>query len=107
MNIYNLNDMIKGWFVGNFEPAVLKTEQFEVAIKKYKANEREKAHYHKVAKEITVIVSGKVVMNGVEYSENDIILLDENDATDFYAVTDVITVVVKMPSAINDKYEVK
>ena len=32
----NLNDMINGWFVGNFEPTLLKTNDIEVAVKRYK-----------------------------------------------------------------------
>ena len=31
----NLNEMFKGWFVGNFEPTVLATNDVEVGVKKY------------------------------------------------------------------------
>lgn len=104
MDIYNLNDYIKGWFIGNFEPSLLKTENFEVAIKKYSAGEYEKAHYHKIATELTVIISGEVEMNGIFFKENDIIKINTNEKTDFKCLTDVITVVIKTPSVKNDKY---
>lgn len=96
--------MVKGWFVGNFEPTALLTKDVEVAVKKYKAGDYEPAHYHKIATEITVITDGEVRMNGVTYSSGDIILIEPNQATDFLAITDVITTVVKFPGANDDKY---
>lgn len=104
MKVFNLRDMVKGWFVGHFQPTVLLTKDVEVAVKKYKAGEYEVAHYHKIATEITVITDGEVRMNGVSYSSGDIILIEPNQATDFLAVTDVTTTVVKYPGANDDKY---
>jgi hypothetical protein len=104
MKIANLNDMIKGWFVGNFEPTVLKTNDVEVAVKRYKKGECEKRHYHKIATEITVIVEGKVKMNGYMYGKNDIVVIEPNEDTDFEVLEDTVTVVVKYPGANNDKY---
>jgi len=104
MEIYKLEDMIKGWFVGNFNQSVMKTSDFEVAVKKYKAGDRENLHVHKVATEITVIVYGRVVMNEVEYTEGDIIKIAPGEPTDFHVLTDCCTVVVKNPSVTDDKY---
>lgn len=107
MRVEKLDKMIKGWFVGDFEPTILKTDAVEVAVKKYKAGDYESAHYHKIATEITVIVSGEVEMNGIRYAEGDIIVIEPNEATDFRAITDVVTTVVKYPGANNDKYLVE
>lgn len=105
MKIARIDEMIKGWFIGNFEPSLLKTNAVEVALKKYNKGDYEKAHYHKIATEFTVIVSGRVRMNGIEYGEGDIIVIEPNDATDFEALEDnTINVVVKIPGANNDKY---
>ena len=104
MKVFQLKDMIKGWFVGNFNPTVLSTTEVEVAVKKYKAGDYEPLHHHKLATEITVITDGQVRMNGVNYSSGAILLIEPNQATDFLAVTDVITTVVKYPGANNDKY---
>jgi hypothetical protein len=106
MEANNLNDMIKGWFVGNFEPTVYKTGDVEVAVKHYKAGDQEVRHYHKIAKEITVIIKGETKINGVVYKEGAIVVIAPNESADFLAVTDVITTVVKIPGASNDKYEV-
>ena len=106
MKTAKLSDMTKGWFVGNFEPTLYKTNDVEVAVKTYAAGAYEKKHYHKIATEITVVTKGTVRMNSVEYSAGDIIIMEPNEATDFYAVTDAENVVVKLPGANNDKYEV-
>lgn len=108
MKIARIDEMTKGWFIGNFEPSLLKTNAVEVALKKYKKGDYEKAHYHKIATEFTVIVSGRVRMNGKEYIEGDIIVIEPNDSTDFEALEDnTINVVVKIPGANNDKYLTK
>ena len=105
MRTSNLNAMIRGWFIGNFEPSVIKTDKVEVAIKHYKAGEKESRHYHKIASEITVILTGRVKMNECEYAPLDILLIEPGEETDFEALTDTITVVVKIPGVLNDKYE--
>lgn len=105
MKIVRLEDMIKGWFVGDFEPTLIKTRDVEVAVKEYRKGDREGRHYHKVATEITVISSGRVRMNGIEYGKGDIIVIEPLESTDFEALEDTITTVVKYPGASNDKFE--
>lgn len=104
MQIAKLDDMVKGWFVGNFKPTLYKTNDVEVAVKKYKQGDYEAWHYHKIATELTVIISGRVKMNDVEYGPGDMITIEPNEGTDFLALTDVVNVVVKIPGANNDKY---
>ncbi|MFM0184925.1 hypothetical protein PQR25_04000 [Paraburkholderia nemoris] len=104
MEAFKLSDMTKGWFVGGFTPTALSTEACEVAVKHYTVGTREEAHVHRVATEITVIVSGRVRMAGKEWGEGDIVVLAPGDVTDFEALTDTVTVVVKTPGARNDKY---
>lgn len=104
MKIDNLNSMIKGWFVGNFEPTLYKTNDVEVAVKEYIQGDAEERHYHKLATEITVIISGKVKMDGQIYKKGDIIVMEPFESTDFQALEDSVNVVVKIPGANNDKY---
>ena len=104
MEIFRLDEMVKGWFVGAFAPTALRTEAAEVAVKRYKAGDCETAHYHKVATEITLILEGIVEMSGRRLSNGDIIKLLPGETTDFVAVTDVTTIVVKQPSVSGDKY---
>ena len=88
-------------------PSLLKTNDVEVAVKKYKAGDTEEEHYHKVATEFTMILKGKVRMMGIEYNEGEILTISPMESTDFLALTDVTTVVVKVPGASNDKYMTK
>jgi len=104
MKVDKLDNMVNGWFVGNFEPTLLKTNDVEVAVKSYKKGDCEDKHYHKIATEITVIVSGKVKMNNVVYSKGDIIVIEPNEFTDFEALEDTVCSVVKYPGANDDKY---
>lgn len=104
MKTAKLDDMVKGWFVGNFNPTLLKTNDVEVAVKEYKKGDYEEKHYHKIATEITVIISGRVKMNGVVYTKGDIIVTEPNEATDFEALEDTVNTVVKYPGANDDKY---
>lgn len=38
MKKYHLNQMTKGWFVGNFYPTIINTDAIEIGIKYYPKN---------------------------------------------------------------------
>lgn len=102
-----MDGMVNGWFVGNFEPTLYRTEAVETAVKKYRKGDAEQAHYHKIATELTVIVSGRVKMFGKEWGAGDVIAAEPGDITAFEALEDTVNVVVKIPGAVNDKYIVE
>ena len=106
MQIFRLEDMIRGWYIGNFTPAVYKTEMCEVAVKKYQAGDRECRHIHKCADEVTLVLSGSIQMNDHILYDGDIIVIYKNMPCIFKAITDSITVVFKSSSIKGDKYEV-
>ncbi|NDD53017.1 hypothetical protein EBZ39_03915 [bacterium] len=104
MKIYKETDMIRGWIVGNFHPTALKTKDCEVALKRYKKGDEEDGHHHKIATELTMIVTGKVMINGVEYGEGSIVVMEPGEYADFMAQEDSVNLVVKLPSVKEDKY---
>jgi quercetin dioxygenase-like cupin family protein len=104
MKKFDLKSMIGGWFIGDFDPSLLKTTEMEVSVKRYKAGDYESEHFHKVATEYTVIIEGEAEMSGGKYYKDDIIIISPNESTYFRAITDVVTVAVKIPGAKNDKY---
>ena len=106
MKTHNLKDFFKGWFIGNFEPTLIKTNDVEVAYKTYKAGDKENRHYHKIATEVSIVTKGVVMMNGIEYRKGDIIVMEPNDVADFSVIEDAENIVVKIPGANNDKFEV-
>jgi hypothetical protein len=104
MKHYRLENYTKGWIVGDFDPSLLRTGVCEVSIKYYKAGDHETPHTHKLADELTVIVSGSFLINGVTYGPSDIVHAERNDVMDFSCLEDGATTVVKYPSVAGDKY---
>lgn len=99
-----LKNFTNGWFVGNFDPSLIKTNDVEIGVKEYKSGDHEDFHHHRIATEITCILSGEVEMNGKRYQEGDIILIKPFEGTDFKAITNAKNLVIKYPGANNDKY---
>ena len=104
MNVHRLDAMVRGWFVGDFEPTLHRTRGVEVAVKRYAAGDREARHLHRVATELTAVISGRVRMDGRELGPDDIAVLAPGEASDFLALTDATIVAVKVPGAPDDKY---
>jgi len=104
MNKYNISDFVRGWFVGGFEPTLFSTTDVEVAVQTFKKGDKEDSHCHKIATEITVIVSGKAKMSGTILEAGDIVKIEPGTYTNFEALEDTVTTVVKVPGALHDKY---
>lgn len=107
MKFDNLSEMIRGWIVGDFEPSLIRRDDIEIAIQRYKSGDSEPKHVHQIATEITVIASGEALLNGEVLKEGAIVTIEPGEAAEFKALTDVVTVVVKTPSIPNDKYLVE
>lgn len=105
MNSYREEDLIKGWFVGNFDPTCLSTDEVEVALKRYKKGDKEPRHHHRIATEVTFVAEGRVSMNGSVYGKGDIIVVSPGESVEFAALEDSVNVVVKLPCVKGDKYE--
>lgn len=105
MEVFKLDSLKGGWFAGDFDPTLFPSRDFEVAVKRYRKGDYEKSHYHKIAVEFTVIVSGEVTMNGQLRTAGDIIRIAPGEATDFLVLSEeAVTTVLKVPSVPNDKY---
>ncbi len=99
-----LAEMRGGWFVGAFTPTLAASPHAEVAVKYYRAGDNEPRHVHRIATEYTVVTAGCVEMNGVRHEAGTIVCVPPGCATDFRALTDACTTVVKLPSVAGDKY---
>jgi len=106
MKRYNITDMFKGWFIGNFDPSIIKTEEFEVAHHFHEAGyiDEKGSHYHKVATEVNYIIKGDVIVDGVKLTSGDFFVYEPYDNTDVQFISDTDLIVIKTPSCINDKY---
>jgi hypothetical protein len=103
MKLTHIDLYTKGWFLGNFVPTFVATEDFEVAFKVFKAGEIEHAHKQLVATEITLFTNGIGLINNHTFSRGDIIQIEAGEVADFRAVTDCELVCIKMPSIPLDK----
>ena len=102
MKVFKLDDMTKGWFIGNFEPTAFNTELFEVNYRTHPKGEKWDYHYHTSSKEINLVVDGKMCFNGVQLCAGDIFVVEPWQVSDPEFLEDTTVVCVRLPS-INDK----
>jgi hypothetical protein len=106
MKIAHIENFTKGWFVGNFEPSLLKSN-FEVGLHTHAAGEFHQDHFHKLGTEINLVVEGQLVINGKTFNPGDIFILEPYEISQCSYLTDVKLVVVRNISDPTDKYEVE
>ena len=104
MKIFRDSHFSKGWFIGAFKPTLLDTKEFEASIKYYKTGEREARHFHKIAREFTVVGSGLFLMNGELLTPGAIVEIEPGESADFECLKEGVNFVIKTPSVIGDKY---
>tara|TARA_Y100000593_G_scaffold16106_1_gene31800 strand:+ start:26299 stop:26637 length:339 start_codon:yes stop_codon:yes gene_type:complete len=104
MEIYKLVDFTRGWLIGDFEPSLIKTKDFEVGVLFHPKGEVWPAHYHKIADEYNVLLSGKMKICNEDLSEGDVFVIRKGEVADpeFYEDCKILT--IKIPSVIGDKY---
>ena len=104
MKKYKLQDMHRGWLIGDFEPSVLQTQNFEVGVLTHKKGEHWDEHYHKIATEINVLIEGSMTVNGIHIEVGDIFIIKPNESSAPVFLEDCKVLCVKTPSVIGDKY---
>lgn len=103
MKRYKLDDFCKGWFVGNFEPSILK-DDFEVGVARHSAGEFHQDHFHKKCIEINLVIEGKMSINGEIFESGDIFVLYPYEVSQAEFLTDVTIVIVRDKSDPSDKF---
>lgn len=106
MRVTNIEKMKRGWMIGDFEPSILRTKDFEVGILTHKKGEFWAAHFHKEAEEYNLLLDGKMKINGVLIEPGTIFILEKNEIAKPEFLEDCRVLVVKVPSLPGDKYEV-
>ena len=98
--------MKRGWFIGDFNPSVLRTSDFEVGLLTHKKNEVWPIHVHKLCIEYNLLVEGRMTINGVSISPGTIFVIDKNEISAPTFLEDCLILCVKTPSIPRDKYEI-
>lgn len=104
MKLLHLKDTIRGWMVGKFADPMFEKD-YELGFKYYQAGDYEKSHAHFMSDEVTIILLGEVEMNGVKYSEGDIVVQEKGEYTDFKVLSERVITGIYRPdgSFPNDK----
>jgi quercetin dioxygenase-like cupin family protein len=104
MKTHQLKDFWRGWFIGNFEPSLLKTEQFEVGYLHHPKGEQWPDHYHKLGTEYNLLVKGRMTICGETINEGEIFVIDPLEVASPEFLEDCYIVCIKSPGPKGDKY---
>ena len=103
MQVSKLSDMWRGWLIGDFDPSVLRTKDFEVGVLSHPKGEKWPAHYHKVGTEYNVLLEGSMNVCNKELEAGDIFVIYPGEIADPTFHQDCKILCVKVPSNTNDK----
>jgi dTDP-glucose pyrophosphorylase/mannose-6-phosphate isomerase-like protein (cupin superfamily) len=104
--VWNLCDFTRGWFIGDFLPSILRTQEYEVALLTHPKNEKWDYHYHKEAEEINFLVEGEMTVNNRMIREGEVFRIPRNQLTCPHFLKDCKVLCIKVPSVVGDKYSV-
>ena len=99
----------KNWFLGAFSPAILNTKDFEIAIFDIPKGHTSDQHFHLIASELNLIISGActVVNNGIKHKlkDGELFLFPPKVKTMVTYTKDTKLLVIKFPSVpFGDKF---
>lgn len=101
----------RNWIIGDFEPSLLKTKDFEVAVFYINKGQRSDLHVHLECLEVNIIITGECLVNsgGVKHrlSDGDIFTFPKGVKTDVEYTKDTTLVIIKTPSVPDDKHWLK
>lgn len=104
MKRFNLSDSgARGWFIGDFDDAVHRTKDFEICYQKNPRGQTA-SHIHKIAHEITLVISGRQICNGQMFGAGEICVLEPGDISQIEYLEETEVVTIKVPSAPLDKH---
>jgi len=104
MKLFKIKDMLRGWFIGDFVPSVLRTTEFDVGVLTHTKDEYWAPHHHKLATEINVLLSGSMTVNNIQIHVGDIFVINPNESSTPRFLEDCKVLCIKTPSVIGDKY---
>lgn len=104
MKVHKLTDFTRGWVIGDFQPSILHTPDFEVGVMYHTKGEAWPRHTHLVATEYNIMIQGDMTMQGVRLTTGDVFILVPGEVADPTFHEDCIIVCVKVPSVKGDKH---
>ena len=99
----NLDSFHRGWIIGDFEPSLIRTEAFEICCTHHQKGEVAEPHFHSMSEEINIVTSGRLQVNGKVLTKGEIFVYKAFEVCDVTFLEDTELLVVRIPSAPNDK----
>ena len=92
-----------GWYIGNFNAAVVNSTAVEVCYNRIKKGYTD-PHYHTKCTEVLLVIKGKGIVTGTKVKKGNIIVINKGEINDLVALSKKFTVVgVKIPAGGSDK----
>lgn len=104
MKKYRLENFTRGWVIGDFEPSIFKTKDFELNISFTEKGHIGAKHIHKIADEIVFISSGKFKLGEEIFCTGDIVYISSGEFSGFECLESGNTTTIKTCSVKGDKY---
>lgn len=103
MKLDRIENFTKGWYIGDFEPSLLRTDLFEVGII-IREPGLETPHVHKIATEYNILISGTMDLNGIRMDPGTVFVIEPGERVEPVYHEKCTIVCVKTPSIPTDKY---
>jgi dTDP-glucose pyrophosphorylase len=100
----DLSNYVRGWLIGDFEPSIKKTTEFEIGFEYYKKDQKCAFHYHSETKEINILISGVMIINNIPIYKDTIFILEKNMICCPLFIQNCIILSIKLPSLPKDKF---
>lgn len=107
MDVLRIEDMVGGWFMGDFEPSAFRTSDVEVGYHTYTKGQEWPKHHHKLATEINYMIRGTMDLLDLRIVAGDVFVIYAGESVKPIYLEDCEMIVVKVPSVPGDKYEDK
>lgn len=103
IQVHRLDRFSGGWFVGDFDPSIFRSKEIEVGFKHFEPGDVEPEHFQRKSIELTFVVRGECRIGDQSLIAGDIAEIPPLVSASFEAVSSVDLIVVKIPSAPQDK----
>lgn len=104
MKTEHINNMKAGYFMGDFEPNIFRTDKVEMAMKEFPKGTLDSGYYRKKDVEVVVVLSGQIEVNGRKYDKGSMVRFDPYEMINIFAVTDSSLMIIRTPGTKNDIY---
>lgn len=102
-----LTDMKKQYFIGDFEPNVVRSEHVEVSLKTASIFTLDAAYYREQDTTVIYIVCGCILVNNTKYGDDDILTFLPGEIINLFALEESKLIVMHFPGTKKDLKRVR